>query len=256
MAWYYAKDGERFGPISEQNFQQLIGQGTVSADTLVWREGMDNWQPYGSVREQVSMGEPAPAAEAAESAAPMTICSSCGRTVPSDEVIQYQGSYICAACKPMFVQQLKEGGLVGAEMDYGGFWIRFLAVFLDGIILFIPGFLLNLGIEFLAAGMSGDSVNPVLALLIAILYLASIGIRVGYETFFIGRFGQTPGKMVCGVKVVRSDGSSLTYLRAFARYWAKMLSGMLCLMGYIIAGFDSEKRALHDHICDTRVIKV
>ena len=51
-----------------------------------------------------------------------------------------------------------------------------------------------------------------------------------------------------------ADGSKISYQRAFGRAWADILSGMICYIGYIIAGFDKEKRALHDHICQTRVI--
>jgi uncharacterized RDD family membrane protein YckC len=47
----------------------------------------------------------------------------------------------------------------------------------------------------------------------------------------------------------------ITAGRAAGRYFAKMISSMILMIGYIIAGFDSQKRALHDIICDTRVIK-
>jgi len=60
--------------------------------------------------------------------------------------------------------------------------------------------------------------------------------------------------MLCKVKVIMADGSKPTYLRAFGRFWAELLSGMICYVGYIIAAFDGEKRSLHDHICSTRVI--
>ena len=61
--------------------------------------------------------------------------------------------------------------------------------------------------------------------------------------------------MACGLRVIVSDGSKVSYWRAFGRYWAKILSGLILAIGYIMAGFDSEKRALHDHICNTRVIR-
>jgi uncharacterized RDD family membrane protein YckC len=54
--------------------------------------------------------------------------------------------------------------------------------------------------------------------------------------------------------VVTADGGRVSYLRALGRYFAKMLSGFTCLIGYIIAAFDGQKRALHDHICNTRVV--
>ena len=60
--------------------------------------------------------------------------------------------------------------------------------------------------------------------------------------------------MLLRLKVVRPDGSSLTYWRAFGRYWATLVSYFTCYIGYVIAAFDDEKRALHDHICSTRVI--
>ena len=36
--------------------------------------------------------------------------------------------------------------------------------------------------------------------------------------------------------------------------FAELLSGMICDIGYLIVAFDSQKRGLHDHICNTRVI--
>ena len=85
-----------------------------------------------------------------------------------------------------------------------------------------------------------------------------VGIALGscYEAFFVNKMGATPGKMALGLKVVRPDGRPVDLGRAFGRYFAKMLSGLILFIGYIIAGFDSEKRALHDMICDTRVVRV
>ena len=60
--------------------------------------------------------------------------------------------------------------------------------------------------------------------------------------------------MAVKIKVVRPDGSPIGYGRAFGRYFGFLLSYVICLIGLIMAAFDSEKRALHDRICDTRVI--
>ena len=91
--------------------------------------------------------------------------------------------------------------------------------------------------------------------MIGLLSVFSVVIGCTYETFFLVKFGATPGKMALGVKVVRPDGSGLTVGRAIGRYFAKMLSGMILYIGYIMAGFDSQKKALHDMICDTRVVR-
>jgi uncharacterized RDD family membrane protein YckC len=88
----------------------------------------------------------------------------------------------------------------------------------------------------------------------AFLGLLNFAIRLGYNTFFIGKYAATPGKMAVGLKTIMADGSSVTYARALGRAAAEIINYFTCLIGYVIAGFDSEKRALHDHICATRVI--
>jgi uncharacterized RDD family membrane protein YckC len=60
--------------------------------------------------------------------------------------------------------------------------------------------------------------------------------------------------MACKIRVVTADGGKVSYMRALGRYFAKILSSMICLAGYIMAFFDDEKRGLHDRICNTRVI--
>ena len=64
----------------------------------------------------------------------------------------------------------------------------------------------------------------------------------------------TPGKMVFKLTVVDASGGKISYGRAFGRSCAEILSQMICAIGYIIAAFDDQKRALHDHMCNTRVI--
>jgi uncharacterized RDD family membrane protein YckC len=85
-------------------------------------------------------------------------------------------------------------------------------------------------------------------------YPAMFAAVVLYNTLFVGKFAATPGKMACGLKVVDAEGGKVKYGRAFGRACSEILSGMVCYIGYIIAGFDQQKRALHDHICSTRVV--
>ena len=89
-----------------------------------------------------------------------------------------------------------------------------------------------------------------------LLTLVLMALQVAYEVYFIGRFGATLGKMALKLKVVRPDGSPVSYMRALGRHFAKYLSAIILLIGYIMAAFDEEKRALHDRICDTRVVRV
>ncbi len=91
--------------------------------------------------------------------------------------------------------------------------------------------------------------------MIGVLSLVSIVIGCSYESFFVFKYGATPGKMALGLKVVRPNGGPIDLGRAVGRYFAKILSQIILYIGYIMAGFDAEKKALHDMICDTRVIK-
>ena len=49
MQWFYAVGSERLGPVSPEQFSNLVADGTVTAATLVWREGFANWQAWGEV---------------------------------------------------------------------------------------------------------------------------------------------------------------------------------------------------------------
>lgn len=80
-------------------------------------------------------------------------------------------------------------------------------------------------------------------------------IHIAYPTYFLGKYSATFGKMACGLKVVRPDGEKISYARACARFFAEFLSSIILGIGYLMVAFDEERRALHDRICDTRVVK-
>jgi uncharacterized RDD family membrane protein YckC len=91
-------------------------------------------------------------------------------------------------------------------------------------------------------------------MLVGLQQMVGILIPAVYNTFFVGRFGATPGKMACRLRVVIPDGAHISYMRALGRNFAEWVSAIVLAIGYIMAAFDSEKRALHDRICDTRVV--
>jgi uncharacterized RDD family membrane protein YckC len=193
-------------------------------------------------------------------------CSECGRQTAPQDLARFGDRLVCGYCKDAYAQKLREGVAPVTAMQYGGFWIRFVAQLIDGIILAIPIGILEM-LVFGAMGVSmtrlGQDASPedVFAVLgpllgmIGLVSIISMALGASYEAFFLVKYGATPGKMAIGVKVLRPDGSMLTVGRAFGRYFAKMLSGMIMYVGYIMAGFDDQKRALHDRICDTRVVK-
>jgi uncharacterized RDD family membrane protein YckC len=189
----------------------------------------------------------------------MLFCSQCGRSFGQSDLVQIAGRLVCGDCKPAFLSRVVAGGAAAiSRWHYGGFWIRFCGVTIDGILLQlvrIPMSLLILGaVE--SPLQSFQSRMAPMALTGAMLTLTLVSMLVAflYEVIMIRYFGATVGKMAIGVKVIRTDGGDVGWGVSIGRYFMKIVSGMILAIGYIMAGFDDEKRALHDRVCDTRVV--
>lgn len=225
MNWYYAVGQQQQGPVTEQQLQALAKDGVITGETLVWREGLTNWQPWRTVGGPVM--PPVPAAAIAT-------------TVPS------------SASQPVRPAT--------PEFEYAGFWIRFCAKLIDGLVLGIPMTavvavaIVGMG-GFAAITRKGQEMAFLLPVAHLVLQLVLTAMTILYNTVLVGYWGTTLGKKACGLKVIKADGSKPSLGRACGRAFAEIVSGMVCYIGYIIAGFDDQKRALHDHMCDTRVVK-
>ena len=141
---------------------------------------------------------------------------------------------------------------------YAGFWIRFLARLIDGMILGMAGLILRLPLLIMLGVGTGRiyefGVTPALGAAMGASLLLNLLLGMAYEVYFVSTRGATPGKMALGLKIVRADGSPVDAGLALGRYFAHWISGITLGIGYIMAAFDSQKRALHDRICETRVI--
>ena len=98
MVWYYLEDGNQKGPVSEGELSSLIRDGQISAEGLIWKEGMAEWQSVASVFPQQI---PPPAQTA--------ICSVSGVERPVSEMMQYGDQFVAPEYKNQFVQTLGEG---------------------------------------------------------------------------------------------------------------------------------------------------
>ena len=65
-------------------------------------------------------------------------CTECGQPTPIEGLARFGDRLVCANCKTAFAQKLREGVAPAGVVRYGGFWLRFVAVMIDGIILAIP----------------------------------------------------------------------------------------------------------------------
>jgi uncharacterized membrane protein YesL len=119
MEWYYAVGDKQMGPVNDEEFKRLAAEGTIRPDTLVWRAGMGNWKPYREVTAgSAEGGTPAlslasvPAEAAGATGSPgsgSVVCRECGKIFPPDEVAKFGDAFVCATCKPIYVQRMREG---------------------------------------------------------------------------------------------------------------------------------------------------
>jgi uncharacterized RDD family membrane protein YckC len=194
-------------------------------------------------------------------------CSQCGRTLAQSDVVQIAGNWVCGDCKPGFLSRVMASGAAASPLGwhYGGFWIRFGARVIDGIVLGVPLLILAAVLIPNLLRAQGEASNPALAAFAAFsltFFLIYFIVVICYEVVLLRYRGATLGKMACGLKVVRSDGSSLGWGVSIGRFamWNVVTSGIpylnfvLMLISGIMAGTDGEKRALHDRVCNTRVV--
>jgi uncharacterized RDD family membrane protein YckC len=274
MNWYYVSAGERVGPLSEEAMRDSVAMGRVAGETLVWRDGMENWTPFESVRGELGVPPappwPPPAPEFASPVSPgaeQRQCSECRRVFHPNDVISLGDRFVCANCKPALLQRIREGGSIGWGPRYAGFWIRFVARMIDGAITAVVSYIFQIPMFFVLARMGtrssrrggGEFDMDSLALLIsaaAFAILMSLLAQCAYEAWFLVNKSATPGKLILGLQVVRTDGRPFTWGAGIGRFFAYFLSSLTLYIGFLMAAWDEEKRALHDRICDTRVVHV
>lgn len=161
------------------------------------------------------------------------------------------------------------------EKKYAGFWIRIVASLIDGIILGIPLFFIQMIVNAVVLiPLTGDVVdmntNPnnyidgqafnadvLKATGISTIINVAISFVLGI-TYFASMESSskqgTLGKMAVGIQVTDINGEKITFKRSVARYFSKILSGIPFYIGYIMAGFTQKKQGLHDIIAKTQVV--
>ena len=229
MSWYYADEGVRRGPVSPQEFQELIQSGRVRDHMLVWTAGMPEWKPLAQVADAVRLPPPLPGLSAEPGG-------------------------------PAFAPAM-------AAVRFGGFWQRVLARMIDGFILWFVGQILGGAVVAMAIPGAlksfviepGEQPSPeqmmVIGQALLLIFATSLVVGLVYDLIFLRSFSATPGKMALGLKVKKADGTALSVGLIIGRHFAQFLSALPLGVGYLLAAFDPEKRALHDHVCGTRVVQ-
>lgn len=245
--WYYADaHGQRQGPLTADELGGHFQHARLTLDTLVWRDGLADWQPLRSVADELDL-PPAPVA------APTAhvVADTAGET---DAHAPYTPPTAHIAEDPQHV--------ASDDVVLAGFWRRLAAWFIDSLIVTVAYYIVAfIGVMIIGVGGSAmlrdaDSGGMTAMFgIMAVVYLAYPLISAAYFAGFESSGKQaTLGKMAVGIKVADVDGRRLTLGRALLRWLAAVLNYLTLYIGYLIVAFTQRKQGLHDMVVGTLVV--
>ena len=145
---------------------------------------------------------------------------------------------------------------VGKIVRYAGFWRRLAAYIIDSIVAGIVAYFVAVVGTLLIGLPSGEQFED-LGLTIATIWICISGLVAPWLYWALMESSNrqaTLGKRALGIIVTDIEGRRISFGRATARYWAKIISALTLLIGFIITGFTSRKQALHDIISNCLVV--
>jgi uncharacterized RDD family membrane protein YckC len=154
------------------------------------------------------------------------------------------------------------------RVEYAGFWQRFLAFLIDNVVMVIAFVLILIPLIFLT-GLGGfigaihpdEDFNDVgIFMLIGLIFLAAtvslVFTWLYHALMESSEWQATVGKKVLGLVVTDMAGQRVSFWRATARHFAKIITNMVpAFIGYIMAGFTEKKQALHDMLAGCLVLR-
>ena len=234
------------GPFTRAEVASKLQSGEFSLESLAHVEGLTQWTPLRDVLAKVD--------GASDLSLGATLASMPPATAPAY-------SYAATMQPP-------------PHLVYAGFWLRFVAILLDGLILGIPmailgGILGGIigGIWGFSYGVShpdgkfgmldsdGDLNASFLIMEFGIIILSTIVKWLYFSLQESSSAQATLGKRILGLKVITMDGQRIGFGRASGRFFGKFISSLTMLIGYMMAGFTERKQALHDMIAGTLVVR-
>lgn len=138
----------------------------------------------------------------------------------------------------------------GAVVKYAGFWIRFVAAFIDGFIISIVTLPIGFVLGFFAVGEQAGIGAAVLGNVLPFILTWT------YYVLMTHKYQATIGKKAVGIEVRAKDAIGKVALGnvVLRETIGKLVSIFTLYIGYIMAGFMPQKRALHDLIGGTVVV--
>lgn len=123
MEWYYESNGQQMGPVSADQIKQMLSYGTIQASTLVWKEGMADWEPLRTSPLQQELEAPlyadaenqnAGTAPPAPPAPGQRVCAYSGQSFPETDMVQIGDLWVALPYRDAYLQRVQEGGSLQA----------------------------------------------------------------------------------------------------------------------------------------------
>lgn len=197
-SWFYALNNQVEGPVPAFDLLELIANRRISMDSLVWRDGMEEWCPATEVGELGSLIPP-PLPDGRE----LDSANSGQSTLGSPPVVSQPRS----ASDPTHTVA---SGRTGTHP-----WQRWLARVVDVYVVFA----FVLGVVMLFAGISVPNNGLLFGLALLVCWIP-------VEALLLSNWGTTPGKALMNIRVVRTDGRYLTTGEALGRAINVWISGL------------------------------
>jgi len=220
--WYYEKDNQAWGPLYEDEIHILIREGSITADTLLWTEPMEEWSPASSIDKfrHFFVQSPPPLPSSMQ-LVPLPPEQKSFRAPHPPEQMQFRtqmpGDSPTRAIYPFPYPVIPVIDGVSQVQP----WNRFMAKMVDYSILLIVLYVL----QTVFFTSQSDS-NIVGALFDLIAWTLAGFFLVFIEPAFISRYGKTPGKHIFGISVRHRDGSLLSYAEARTRTYNAWVNGL------------------------------
>lgn len=225
--WHYTDaQGAEQGPVTADAVRAAYRAGQLGPSSQFWREGLPAWIGLAAATAELGL---APTAPSASDAAP----------------------------DPYAMPRATLDGAPGlrdeTDIVYAGFWRRFVALFIDGLVLVVPVVVLA-GVLGVALAMGGSRSGRE-GVIVVVFYLAMIAVRGAYfAAMHASAWQASLGKLAVGIKVTDERGGRLAFGQALGRWFAAGLSHLVVDLGFLMAAFTDRKRALHDMVAGTQVV--
>ena len=178
-------------------------------------------------------------------------CSRCGTAFCSDCLIELRGMTLCARCKSEQMLDFRSGVAAAGVANLASVGKRWAALIVDRFLFVFIGVVLIVGAVLVTPDKPDD---PRTWAIIAVVLLTYCG-YVAYDAAMVLRNGQTLGKRLLHIRVVRADGGPVRAAQAWGRAITRGVAvHVLALVNYVPSLFTRDKTCIHDLLAGTRVV--